>query len=76
MKETKITFPNLLAELARQGMTALKLAELLGMNKATLYNKINGRAAFTLEDVFAIQRILKAGGGDYTIDYLFQRSGA
>lgn len=73
MGNKKVLYPNLLAELARQSISVAKLAELLGMSRTNLYNKLYGITNFTLKDITAIQDILKAAdsNGDYTLDYLF-----
>lgn len=76
MASKKVLYPNLVAELARLGLTMTKLAELLGMSRTNLYNKVCGITNFTLKDITAIQEILKAAdsNGDYTLDYLFSKA--
>lgn len=61
-------YPNLLAELARRKMTQGELAGKLGMTKACLSKKINGKSGFTLKEANKIKRILVT---DETLDYLF-----
>lgn len=76
MGSKKALYPNLVAELARQGLTITKLADKLGMSRNNLYNKLWGVTNFTLKDITAIQEILKAAdsNGDYTLEYLFYRA--
>lgn len=76
MGSKKVIYPNLVAELARQGLTITKLAELLEMSRANLYNKLWGVTNFTLKDITAIQEILVAAdsSGDYSLDYLFYKA--
>ena len=74
MSEIKIIFPNLVAELARAGITVTELAERLQCSRAVLYKKLCGEVNFYLKDAFAIQAELKKSGlddADYTLDYLF-----
>ena len=68
-----VLYPNLVAELARHGITITNLAERLGMSRNNLYNKLYGVTNFTLKDLIAIQEVLKSvdSSGDYSLDYLF-----
>ena len=66
-------FPNLRAELARRNMSIPQLAELVGMKTTTLYDKYNGRTAFTLEEAVKIRDML---GLEMSIEELFQREDA
>ena len=63
-------FPNLRAELARKGMSIPQLAELTGIKTTTLYDKFNGRSAFTLDEAVLIRDAL---GLDMSIDELFRK---
>ncbi len=76
MASKKVLYPNLVAEMARQGLTVTKLAKMLGMSRTNLYNKLYGIINFTLKDITAIQEILKVAdsNGDYTLDYLFSKA--
>lgn len=72
----KITlYPNLMAELARADISLTKLAALMGMTRANLYNKVKGKTTFTLRDITLIQEILRANDkdGDLSLDYLFAK---
>lgn len=61
-------YPNLRAELARKDMSIPQLAEMTGMKTTTLYDKYNGRTAFTLDEAGKIRDVL---GLDMSIDELF-----
>lgn len=73
MEEKKRLYPNLRAELARNGLNIKDLAEKLGMTHQNAYNKINGKIVFNEKDMRTIQEYLKAvSGNTYTLDYLFE----
>lgn len=63
-------YPNLRAELARRNMNIPQLAELTGIKTTTLYDKFNGRTAFTLDEAVKIRDVL---GLEMSIDELFKR---
>lgn len=72
MQQKLLVYPNLNAELVRNGLTVEMLADYMGMSKTNVYNKINGRTVFNLKDMQTIQEFFKAkGGGAFTLDYLF-----
>lgn len=72
MQQKLLVYPNLNAELARNGLTVEILAEFMGMSKTNVYNKINGRTVFNLKDMQKIQEFFKVKGcGAFTLDYLF-----
>lgn len=72
MQQKLLVYPNLNAELARNGLTVEMLAEFMGMSKTNVYNKINGRTVINIKDMQTIQDFFKAkGGGAFTLDYLF-----
>lgn len=77
MGNKKTIYPNLMAELARQGMTITTLADKMGMTRSNLAYKLNGKYNFTLKDITTIQEILRANdtNGDYSLDYLFNKGG-
>ena len=54
-------------------MSIPQLAELVGMKTTTLYDKYNGRTAFTLEEAVKIRDMLCL---DMSIEELFQREDA
>lgn len=61
-------YPNLLAEMARQKVTAKELSEKLGVTQGTMSLKMKGNAKFTLEEA---KRIKEALGVDSTLEELF-----
>lgn len=63
-------YPNLRAELARKDMSIPQLAELTGIKTTTLYDKYNGRSAFSLDEAVLIRDAL---GLDMSIDELFRK---
>lgn len=72
MQQKILVFPNLNAELARNGLNVEMLANYMGMSKTNVYNKLNGRTRFNIKDMQAIQEFFKAeAGGAFTLDYLF-----
>ena len=76
MGNKKVLYPNLMAEIARQGLTISSLAERIGMTRANLAYKLNGQYKITLKDIRSIQEALKPNdkNGDYSLDYLFYQS--
>lgn len=46
------------AEAARQRLAGTAIAEHLGYTKQTISQKLNGRTAITVEDLFAIAKLL------------------
>ena len=63
-------YPNLRAELARKDLNIPQLAELTGIKTTTLYDKYNGRSAFTLDESVLIRDSLVL---DMSIDELFRK---
>ena len=49
---------DLKAEIARRDLTVPKLAELIGMDKKTLYSRINGETTFKQTEIVKISQIL------------------
>lgn len=76
MKTKKILYPNLVAELSRNGITFTSVAKELGVSRAAIYKKLDGTTNFTLKDITTIQELIKLAdsNGDYTLDYLFYRA--
>ena len=58
--------PNLMAEMARLGVTRKALAELLGISERTAGEKLRGEADFKISEMFKIKMRLGK-----TLDYLF-----
>ena len=72
MRKKTLLYPNIHAELARNGLTVCMLAEYMGMTSQNVYNKLNGKTAITEKDMKDLQEFFKAkGGGTFTLDYLF-----
>lgn len=46
-----VKFPNLVAEMARNGETQKDLAALLKTNKSTMSRKLNGKTEWTIGDI-------------------------
>lgn len=62
-------FPNLEAELKRNGITYSKLAELLNVPVPSISSRMHGKTKFTLDEILLIINTL--GGLD--IKYLFEK---
>ena len=56
--DKNILFPHLRGAMASKGITITKLAELTGMGKSTLSNKLNGHTEFNLKDIKTIKDVL------------------
>lgn len=63
-------FPNLEAEMARKGLKGKDLAEILGVRVATVYDKLNGKYPFSLDEAMKIKRTFFP---EYSIEYLFSK---
>lgn len=76
MGNKRVLYPNLVAELSRNGITVTRLADNLSISRAALYKKLSGNTDFTLKDITTIQEVIKASNssGDYTLEYLFYRA--
>ena len=74
-KEKKILFPNLIAELAKQGISIAELASKLGISTTALYAKVNGRTQFSLNDANKIADILAENNESVTMESLFRMVG-
>ncbi|HUM44362.1 MAG TPA: helix-turn-helix transcriptional regulator [Fervidobacterium sp.] len=62
-------FPNLKAEMARNNIKSMTLAEILGISYDSVINKINGKTDFTRSEIFKIRDTLFP---DLSLDYLFK----
>lgn len=49
---------DLKAEIARNNLTIPKLAEIIGLDKKTLYSRMNGESAFKQPEIAAISQTL------------------
>ena len=54
-----MNIPDLKAEIARCELTLPKLAELIGIDKKTMYSRINGDTSFKQEEIVRISQTLK-----------------
>lgn len=52
------TYPGIMAELARQGITLTKLTKLLEVSMPTVQRKLSGQTPWTIEDVEKLCKIL------------------
>ncbi|MBR4458311.1 MAG: XRE family transcriptional regulator [Clostridia bacterium] len=59
---------NLKKELERKGISYKAVCELLHITDRTLYNKISGQTAFTVDEAITIVRNLLP---EYNLEYLF-----
>lgn len=48
-------FPNLRAEMAREGLTGVALAKKIGISEATFRSKMSRRSEFTLSEMLKIK---------------------
>lgn len=65
-------YPNLIAELARNGLTKRSLATIWGVREATAYDKVNGKTPITINEILLVRDKLCP---DKTIDYLISKDG-
>lgn len=73
MKKKTLLYPNINAELARNGLTVAMLADYMGMTTQNVYNKLNGKTAVNQKDMKTIQDFFRVKGcGTFTLDYLFK----
>lgn len=63
-------YPNLEAELARKNIKRKELAELLKVRPATIYDKLNGKYPFTVNEAMTIKNHFFP---NLTVDYLFSQ---
>ena len=68
--KTAVLYPNLMAELARQGLTIKQLAIMADIRYNTLVQKISGRFEFTFGETLRIKAAL---GVDTPLEILFQK---
>ena len=64
----KIKYPNLRAEMSRTGIKQIDIAKVLGVSKIAVYQKMNGKSRFTIDEAFLIQKTFFP---NFTVDYLF-----
>jgi hypothetical protein len=68
MKGDERLFPNLNAEMARNGMTIKSLSEKTGIKYDSLKNKMSGETEFKRSEMISIKKEFP----DCTMDYLFK----
>ena len=67
-------FKNLEAEFTRIGLSVEKVAQELGFEKATLYNRLSLKTNWTLNDMLKIQKFVNdKTKSHHTLDYLFAK---
>lgn len=69
MKPNGIAYPNLRAEMARQGISIGRMAEMLSFNRDTLSRKLSRKSPLGLEEAFSIQQKLFP---ELDVNYLFE----
>lgn len=70
-KENKTTFPNLKAEMARVGLCASDMANMINVEKTWLENRLNGKCVMPIETAFAIwEKCFPT----VKLDYLFKQT--
>lgn len=62
-------FPNLIAEMARKGITQKDLCNCIKKDKSTLSEKINGKRDFKMSEIMKIKETFFP---DLTLEYLFK----
>ena len=67
-------FINLEAEFARIGLSVDEVGQALGFQKTIMYNRLNGKTNWTLQDMLKMQKFInEKAHAHYTLDYLFAR---
>lgn len=75
MKAKATKYRNLKAEMARNNITVIELAEAMGCTRQTLYAKLRGAVDWNLSDMHLIKCYLMDKGGRYVgLDYLFDEN--
>ena len=69
--KAKALYPNLMAELARAGLTVLDLAAKTEIPYTTIMGKLRGRSDFTIKEAKVIKSVLSV---EMSIDELFERA--
>lgn len=65
-------FNNLEAEIKRAGISVEKFAKEINLDKATMYNRLNGKTKWTLGDMICVQKYINSKTSqNLTLDYLF-----
>ena len=64
-------FNNLLAEMAKLGITQKELAKLTGIKHQTLIKKLTGEKEFRLSDILKIRNLINP---NLSLEYLFNQN--
>lgn len=72
MKKMSYNYAKLLGKIRESGLTQEQLADAIDKHKSTLSGKLNGKYAFTTEEIDAICRVLDISNGEIG-DYFFAR---
>lgn len=56
MRNPKIIFSNLRAEMAREQITIMRISELLGINRDTVSRKLSGKSPLYLNEALLINK--------------------
>lgn len=65
-----VPYSNLKAEMAREGIKQVQIAELLDVREATISDKINGKSTFDIDEAIKIKRTYFP---NLSLEYLFSR---
>lgn len=68
MEVEKVAYMNLKGEMAKKNITNESIANLLGIHRNSVYNKINGESKFSIDEALAIRN---AFFPNYDVDTLF-----
>ncbi len=69
----KMRFKNLEAEFTRINMSVDEIGQKLGFAKCTLYNRLNSKTNWTLNDMLKMQKFInEKTNSNYSLDYLFE----
>ncbi len=71
-KKIFMRFSNLEAEITRTGLSVEEFGKKLGFTKGTMYNRLNCKTNWTLNDMLKVKKFLDAKTqSNLTLDYLF-----
>jgi transcriptional regulator with XRE-family HTH domain len=63
-------FPNLIAEMARKGITQTDICKCINKNKSTVSEKMNGKREFKISEIIKIKDTFFS---ELTLEYLFEK---
>ena len=74
VKNFHMRFSNLEAEIARIGLSVEEVSNELGFAKCVMYNRLNGKTNWTLNDMIKVQQFVNGRTqSELTLDYLFAK---